>query len=212
MLSALLPSAPGTTSTDSPSKGNAPSEQRSARLAGRHRVKRVIDGDTVVLGSLGKVRLLGIDAPELHHPNKPVERCAVEARGALERLLGADRGEVIVVVSGDGGPLKRDAYKRVLAYVRAEGQGESANEAMVEAGWAKVYRWVAFKQRARFITAERHAMDAERGIWSPPGATDCAQPLPGPAPAPPSPPPPAPGPASPAPAERAATAGPPPAP
>jgi micrococcal nuclease len=37
-------------------------------------VERVVDGDTLVLTSGERVRLIGVDTPETKHPKKPVER------------------------------------------------------------------------------------------------------------------------------------------
>jgi len=36
-------------------------------------VQRVVDGDTLLLGTGERVRLIGLDTPETKHPNKPVE-------------------------------------------------------------------------------------------------------------------------------------------
>ena len=43
------------------------------------RVKRVIDGDTLLLTNGERVRLIGVDTPETKHPKKPVERFGKEA-------------------------------------------------------------------------------------------------------------------------------------
>jgi len=37
------------------------------------RVKRVVDGDTLVLQTGERVRLIGVDTPETKRPNTPVE-------------------------------------------------------------------------------------------------------------------------------------------
>jgi endonuclease YncB( thermonuclease family) len=42
-------------------------------------VKRVVDGDTLLLQSGEHVRLIGVDTPETKHPKKPVERFGKEA-------------------------------------------------------------------------------------------------------------------------------------
>jgi len=44
-----------------------------------HTVQRVIDGDTVVLSSLGTVRLIGVDTPETVDPRKPAQVFGKEA-------------------------------------------------------------------------------------------------------------------------------------
>jgi len=40
---------------------------------------RVVDGDTIVVKEVGKVRLIGVDTPETKHPRKPVEYFGKEA-------------------------------------------------------------------------------------------------------------------------------------
>ena len=44
-----------------------------------HKVKRVIDGDTLLLINGERVRLIGVDTPETKHPQKPVEYFGREA-------------------------------------------------------------------------------------------------------------------------------------
>src|SRR4051794_2629039 len=43
-----------------------------AREADTFAVQRVVDGDTVILETIGRVRLIGVDTPESVHPRKPV--------------------------------------------------------------------------------------------------------------------------------------------
>ena len=50
-------------------------------------VERVIDGDTVVLSSLGTVRLIGVDTPETVDPRKSVQRYGLESAAFLKRLV-----------------------------------------------------------------------------------------------------------------------------
>ena len=40
---------------------------------------RVVDGDTIVVKEIGKIRLIGVDTPETVHPRKPVECFSKEA-------------------------------------------------------------------------------------------------------------------------------------
>ena len=65
---------------------NAPPRARQ-----QARVRRVIDGDTIVVqfrnGTARTVRLLGIDAPESVHPNKPVQPFSHEAADWLRSVL-----------------------------------------------------------------------------------------------------------------------------
>jgi micrococcal nuclease len=49
------------------------------------KVKRVIDGDTIMLESGERVRLIGVDTPETVHPKKPVEKFGKEASAFTKR-------------------------------------------------------------------------------------------------------------------------------
>ncbi len=82
-----------------------------AILAGTHLVDRVVDGDTFVLGSGDKVRLIGVDCPEAQGPNKPVEYFAAEASEFLDSLIAG----ASVRLEFDGN--RTDRYGRLLCYV-----------------------------------------------------------------------------------------------
>ena len=44
-----------------------------------YKVKRAIDGDTLLLTNGERVRLIGVDTPETKHPQKPVQYFGKEA-------------------------------------------------------------------------------------------------------------------------------------
>lgn len=109
-------------------------------------VLRVLDGDTVVLRSnLGPrvVRLIGIDTPEVSHPEKGRERFGPEASAFTEALL-SEGTRVWVELDLE----TEDAYGRLLAYLYlpdADGDwsvaGQPAamvNEEIARAGFARV--------------------------------------------------------------------------
>src|SRR5439155_19125855 len=54
-------------------------------------VERVVDGDTLLLQSGERVRLISIDTPETKHPKKPVEYFGKEA-SAFTRRMAEGRG------------------------------------------------------------------------------------------------------------------------
>ncbi len=97
-------------------------------------VERVSDGDTVVAvtgnGTKLRLRLLGIDAPEVPHSDKPGQPYGEEARDYLDHLIG---GKTVRVDAY--GP---DRYKRVLAVIW-DGP-VNVNLLMVAMGYAEVYR------------------------------------------------------------------------
>ena len=68
-------------------------------------VERVVDGDTVILATIGTVRLIGVDTPETVDPRKPVQRFGLESAAFLRSLLD---GRQLYFISTRQGP--RDIY------------------------------------------------------------------------------------------------------
>lgn len=95
----------------------------------------VIDGDTFKLGQR-KVRVIGIDAPEVQARCPEEARLAEAATARLQALLNQGRFEMVAPVYGD-----KDRYGRELrALRRKSGDGyASLAEEMREAGLAHRY-------------------------------------------------------------------------
>ncbi len=74
-------------------------------------VTRVIDGDTILLANGERVRLIGVDTPELYHPFKPVQYFAREASEFTREMVEGKQ----VRLEYDW--QRRDRYGRLLAYV-----------------------------------------------------------------------------------------------
>lgn len=75
-------------------------------------VEYVIDGDTVILKDKRHIRLIGINTPELSHNKKPSEAGAVNARNALNEMLG--KSSPIQLVYGQE---RYDRHGRTLAHI-----------------------------------------------------------------------------------------------
>ena len=85
-------------------------------LAESQTVDRVIDGDTIVVHGVGRVRLIGVDVPEVQHPRRgPSEPSGQAARTFLENWLEGRR------VRLEFGPVRTDKYGRTLARVYLDG-------------------------------------------------------------------------------------------
>ncbi len=116
------------------------------------RVTRVIDGDTVDMERLGRVRLIGVDTPE---QGRCYENAAT--RFTRERLEGR-------VVRFELGVERRDRYDRTLAYLSRE--GEMHNLALLREGYAKVLTVPPNdRYEATFEKAEREARETDEGLW-----------------------------------------------
>ena len=120
----------------------------------------VIDGDTLEIAGT-RVRLAGIDAPELEQPcategdvlaaSSTVYRCGEEAAAALTTRIG---GDPILCE-----PVATDVSAVLVAVCRLE--AEDLGAWMVRSGWARAY-----PQNASPYTAEEDlAQAALRGIW-----------------------------------------------
>ena len=110
----------------------------------------VIDGDTFYIQNRQRIRLLGIDAPELPY-------CfGKEAKKALEKKI---LNKKVILKE-----LQVDAYKRVMALVYVD--GELINEYMVKNGYA-IYRWDDSSETKRLTDANDFARQNGVGIFSP---------------------------------------------
>jgi micrococcal nuclease len=133
--------------------------KRSATL------EKVTDGDTIRLVGLGRVRLIGVDTPEVYGQQ---ECFGKEASAFVERLLRPG-DEVTYKV----GVEPRDRYGRLLAYVWLK-DGRFLNLLLAEKGYAlplTIPPNVDFADR--FVAAARHARERGLGLWS---ACDDSQP------------------------------------
>ncbi|HEX4820262.1 MAG TPA: thermonuclease family protein [Acidimicrobiales bacterium] len=137
----------------------------TASTDGRAAIVRVIDGDTIVVhigGHDEHVRLLGIDTPETHKPDSPVECFGPEAAARLDSLL--PKGTVVRLVRDVEA---RDRYDRLLAYVYRDSDGLFVDLAMVADGFAGT---LTIKPNvAHRDELERAATDAQaarRGLWA----------------------------------------------
>jgi micrococcal nuclease len=135
---------------------------RGERLQGR--VTRVVDGDTIkvrVRNHTETVRLIGIDTPETHRPDTPVECGGRAATRAMQRLADGRRVTLVPDPTQDD----RDRYDRLLAY--ADAATGDLGEQLLRSGWGAVYVYdgVPFERVGRYRRAARQARDAGRGIW-----------------------------------------------
>lgn len=137
-------------------------EHEAARPAARDAVvERVVDGDTLLLVGRERIRLLGVDAPELRHRGKPGEAYGAEAaRYTSERVRG-----VRVTLHFDLEAGLVDRYGRTLAYVTLP-DGELLNLEIIRAGFAEAYHRLSYEKKREFLTAERDARVARRGLWA----------------------------------------------
>ena len=125
-------------------------------------VVRIVDGDTIhvkVADRIEKVRYIGMNTPELHHPTKGEEPGGREATEANRRLLAGKRVRLETDVQ------TRDRYGRLLAYVWV---GDAmVNAELVRQGYAQVMTVPPnVRHQELFVKLQREAREAGRGLWA----------------------------------------------
>lgn len=126
-----------------------------------HRVKRVVDGDTLLMEDGERIRLLGVDTPETVAEGRPVEEWGPEASAFTKDAV---EGQLVRLAYDKE---RRDQYHRVLAYVYKE-DGWFLNEELIRAGLSKAQLQFPYstQMKNRFKAAEEEARRAEAGLWS----------------------------------------------
>lgn len=152
----LLPSLPVV--AQAPPATPAP---RAAPGALEGLVVRVVDGDTihVRLGDrVEKVRYIGVNTPELHHPARGEEPGGREAARENRRLVMGRRVRLELDVQ------TRDRYGRLLAYVWVGDR--MVNAELVRRGFAQAMTVPPnVRYQALFLRLQREAREAGRGLW-----------------------------------------------
>ena len=131
----------------------------------REYVQRVVDGDTLMLGTGERVRLIGVNTPETVHPKKAVEAFGKEASAFTRRIAEGKlfRLEFDPFSSrvSDG----KDRYSRTLAYVFLQ-DGTHLNAEIIRQGYGfAVSSSPPLKYQEEFRRLEREAREMGRGLW-----------------------------------------------
>lgn len=141
----------------------APSSPASAPVDGAVRVVAVVDGDTIDVqteAGRDRVRLLGIDTPEIGRSGKPDDCYAQEARDELDALAYGKT----VQLRADDSQGERDKYGRLLRHVSVDGQNVALT--LIEDGAAREYTYrSAYDGQDEYRAAEQAARAAHAGLW-----------------------------------------------
>ncbi len=122
-------------------------------------VQRVLDGDTFKTTKGEKIRLLGINTPEIRHDTSPAQAFGQQAKNALIALIAGQ--QVRLTFDKE----KKDKYGRTLAHVYLR-DGLWVNGSLVEQGLAHVYTFVPNISAAKkLLRIERKAIEAKRNMW-----------------------------------------------
>lgn len=119
-------------------------------------VRRVIDGDSIEVATLGRINLLGIAAPRStgRSPSNPLAR---EAHQRLEGLL-ANRW-VRLEYENDAAQSGRAAYVFL-------GDGRFVNAWILREGLARAAAQAGLRRSRELLAAEAEARSSRRGVWA----------------------------------------------
>lgn len=131
---------------------------------GFYRVTSFVDGDTIEVdmnGAREKVRFIGIDTPETHKPNTPVQCFGPEASDFTKNAIGTQSVRLEADPKGDN----RDRYNRLLRYVYLT-DGTLLNQKVIAEGFGFAYLSFPFSKRDEFAQAQADARGTNRGLWA----------------------------------------------
>jgi micrococcal nuclease len=141
----------------------------TSTVAANASVTHVVDGDTLDVKIDGdgtaRIRLLGVNTPEVVDPRKPVECFGKEASAFTKSLLTIGKR---VRIDADPQADERDKYGRLLRSVILE-DGTDLNATLVANGYAQAYLSFPLNpERKRQITKlQNEAKASQRGLWAP---------------------------------------------
>lgn len=127
------------------------------------RVSAVIDGDTLKVRTGSgevRVRIIGIDTPEIHRDGTPSDCYAEQARDMLDDLAYGRTVEL----RADTTQADTDKYGRLLRHVYVDGVNVALTE--IQAGAGPEYTYDApYAGQDEYRAAQRDAQQQRRGLW-----------------------------------------------
>src|SRR5690606_17234926 len=132
--------------------------------AGVYTVKSIEDGDTITVDMNGhdeRVRLIGVDTPEVRDPRKPVQ-CFGRAASAFTKQL---IGNHTVRLEADPDNTNRDRYNRLLRYVYLP-DGTLLNAEIIKQGYGFAYVNFPVQKMDEFRSLQKEAREQNRGLWA----------------------------------------------
>lgn len=130
---------------------------------GLYAITEVFDGDTIAVnmnGSTEIIRMIGVDTPETHRPNTPVQCYGPQATEFTKQLIGSNK----VRLQADPVNTNRDRYERLLRYVYLPG-GTLVESKIISEGYGFAYTQFPFQKAMEFEELENQAEQSRKGLW-----------------------------------------------
>jgi micrococcal nuclease len=143
--------------------GSATGQPIARNQPGLYSVNHFVDGDTIAVnmnGKVEKVRFVGVDTPETHKPNTPVQCYGPAAADFTKNTIGSNSVRLV----SDSLSTDRDRYDHLLRYVCLP-DGTNVNEKLIQNGYGFYYPYFPFTKSGQFAADEQVAMAAHKGLW-----------------------------------------------
>ncbi len=130
---------------------------------GLYSVSRFVDGDTIAVnmnGKTEKIRMIGVDTPETHKPNTPVQCYGPAAAAYTKKSLTGKKFRLV----SDSKSTDRDRYDRLLRYLILT-DGTNFNQKLIEQGYGFYYPYFPFTKSDEFAASQELAKAANHGLW-----------------------------------------------
>lgn len=141
-----------------------PMPELPAITPGYYAVTKVVDGDTIEVAMAGqteKIRMIGIDTPETHKPDTPVQCFGSEASDFAHQTLNGKSVRLEADTKSDN----RDRYGRLLRYVYLQ-DGTLFEELIITHGYGFAYTSFPFDKSAIFTALQQTAQTRKAGLWA----------------------------------------------
>jgi micrococcal nuclease len=141
-----------------------PAKKAMQSQPGLYAVQKFVDGDTVVVDMNGRsetIRMIGVDTPETHKPNTPVQCYGPEASSYTHSLIGKSS----LRLEADPLDTNRDRYGRLLRYIYLP-DGTLVEAKLIGEGYGFAYTQFPFQKKAQFIALEQSAKQSGKGLWA----------------------------------------------
>jgi micrococcal nuclease len=111
-------------------------------------------------GKTESVRMIGVDTPETHKPNTPVQCYGPAAAAYTKQLIGQGQ----VRLEADAKSQDRDRYNRLLRYVYLP-DGTLLEAKLIQGGYGFAYIDFPFTKSQQFVDLQSQAQAGHAGLW-----------------------------------------------
>lgn len=144
---------------------SGPFKSAQVNEPGLYAIDHYVDGDTIAVnmnGNVEEIRFIGVDTPETHRPNTPVQCYGPEAAAYTKAQIGRFGR---VRLQADPLDTNRDVYGRLLRYVYLP-DGTLMEDQLIKNGYGFAYLDFPFSRKVRFAADQALAQKNKAGLWA----------------------------------------------